>query len=145
MRTLSVRILLCLSIVLFAGQSIRHSNAQNAQTAQEQEKDRTTPYYTLLTPGMLAGPVFTYPFTTGKFRVEARNLIMGRAKASNVPTPADAVMELRGGAVTSIINGQAQGRTEGDFWTVEKGSHLDIENKGAVAVIRAVYVYPGGK
>ena len=70
---------------------------------------------------------------------------MGRAKASNVPTPADAVMELRGGAVTTIINGQAQERTEGDFWTVEKGSHLDIENKGAVAVIRAVYVYPSGK
>lgn len=145
MRTLSVRILLCLSIVLFAAQSIRHSNAQNAQSAQEQQKDRTAPYYTLLTPGMLAGPVFTYPFATGKFRVEARNLIMGRAKASDVPTPADAVMELRGGAVTTIINGQAQERTEGDFWTVEKGSHLDIENKGAVAVIRAVYVYPGGK
>lgn len=145
MRTLSVRILLCLSIVLFAAQSIRHSNAQNAQTAQEQEKDRTVPYYTLLTPGMLAGPVFTYPFATGKFRVEARNLIMGRAKANDVPTAADAVMELRGGAVTTIINGQAQERTEGDFWTVEKGSHLDIENKGAVAVIRAVYVYPGGK
>ena len=145
MRTLSVRILLCLSIVLFAAQSIRHSSAQNAQTAQEQEKDRTAPYYTLLTHGMLAGPGFTYAFATGKFRVEARNLIMGRAKASNVPTPADAVMELRGGAVTTEINGRVQERTEGDFWTVEKGSHLDIENKGAVAVIRAVYVYPGGK
>lgn len=143
MRTLSVRILLCLSIVLFAAQAIRHSNAQNAPAAQA--KDGTAPYYTLLTPGMLAGPVFTYPFATGKFRVEARNLIMGRAKASGVPPPADAVMELRGGAVTTIINGQAQERTEGDFWTVEKGSHLDIENKGAVAVIRAVYVYPGGK
>jgi membrane protein implicated in regulation of membrane protease activity len=94
---------------------------------------------------MLAGPVFAYPFATGKFRVEARNLIIGHAKANDVPTPADAMMELRGGAVTTILNGQTQERIEGDFWTVEKGSHLDIENKGQVAVIRAVYVYPGAK
>jgi hypothetical protein len=50
---------------------------------------------------MLAGPVFPYTFAAGKFRVEARNLIMGHAKASEVPTPADAVMELRGGALTT--------------------------------------------
>lgn len=140
MRTLSIRVLLFLGILLFAAQSIWHSKAQVAQ-----EDGRTTSYYTLLTPGMLAGPVFAYPFATGKFRVEARNLIMGHAKANDVPTPADAVMELRGGAVTTILNGQTQERIEGDFWTVEKGSHLDIENKGQVAVIRAVYVYPSAK
>ena len=130
---------LALGILLFAAQSTQPSNAQ------VQEQGSPPSFYTLLTPGMLASPVFTYPFATGKFRVEARNLVMGHAKASNVPTPADVVMELRGGAVTTTINGQTQERIEGDFWTVEKGSHLDIENKGQVAVIRAVYVYPGAK
>jgi len=136
----TLRVLLVLGILLFAAQSTQHSNAQVAQ-----EQGSPPSYYTLLTPGMLAGPVFAYPFATGKFHVEARNLIMGHAKASDVPTPADVVMELRGGAVTTTINGQTQERIEGDFWTVEKGSHLDIENKGQVAVIRAVYVYPGAK
>jgi hypothetical protein len=116
-------------MLLFAAQSTQHSSAQVAQ-----EKGPPS-YYTLLTPGMLAGPVFPYTFAAGKFRVKARNLIMGHAKAS----------ELRGGAVTTTINGQSQERIEGDFWIVEKGSHLDIDNRGQVAVIRAVYVYPGAK
>jgi hypothetical protein len=136
----TVRVLLALGVLLSAAQ---YSEDSNAQVAQEQGGPSS--YYTLLTPGMLAGPVFAYPFPTGKFRVEARNLIMGHAKASAVPIPADVVMELRGGAVTTTINGQTQERTEGDFWIVEKGSHLDIENKGQVAVMRAVYVYPGAK
>jgi hypothetical protein len=139
MHTSTFRVLLLVGMLLFAAQSTQHSSAQIAQ-----EKGPPS-YYTLLTPGMLAGPVFPYTFAAGKFRVEARNLIMGHAKASEVPTPADAVMELRGGAVTTTINGQSQERIEGDFWIVEKGSHLEIENRGQVAVIRAVYVYPGAK
>jgi hypothetical protein len=134
------RVLLLVAMLLFATQSTQHSSAQVAQ-----EKGGPPSYYLLLTSGMLAGPVFPYTFASGKFRVEVRNLIMGRAKASEVPTPADAAMELRGGAVTTTINGQSQERVEGDFWMVEKGSYLDIENKGQVAVIRAVYVYPGTK
>jgi hypothetical protein len=47
--------------------------------------------------------------------------------------------------VTTTINGQSQERIEGDFWIVEKGNHLEIENRGQAAVIRAVYVYPGAK
>jgi len=119
--------------------------AQHADAQATPGQEGSSSYYVLLTPGMLAGPVFSYPFATGKFRLEARNLIMGHAKASDVPTPADAVMELRGGAVTTTINGQTQQRAEGDFWTVEKGSRMEIENKGQVAVIRAVYVVAGGK
>ena len=113
--------------------------------AHAQEKRDGPPYYTLLTPGMLAGPAFPYAFTNGQFRVEVRNLVMGHAKASAVPAPTDVFMELRGGAVTTTINGQTQERIDGDFWIVEKGSRLDIENKGQVAVIRAVYVYAGAK
>lgn len=70
---------------------------------------------------------------------------MGHSKAANVPTPTDIVMELREGAVTTTINGQKQERTLGDFWSVGKGASLSIESPGQVAVIRAVYVYPGSK
>ena len=134
------RISLLIAVFLLAPQSTQRSLAQVAE-----QQGNSPPYYTLLTPGMLASPAFPYAFAAGKFRVEARNLIMGHAKASEVPVPTDMLMELRAGALTTTIDGKAQERIEGDFWTVAKGSHLDVENKGQVAVIRTVYVYPGGK
>lgn len=136
----ALRSLLLVFILLFAAQPIRMSSAQESQ-----EKAVPAPYYSLVTEGMLAGPVFPYQFQSAKLRLEVRNLILGRSKASDVPTPTDILMELRGGAVTTTINGQAQEHIQGDFWTVEKGSKLTIENQGQVAIIRAVYVYPGLK
>lgn len=132
--------LLLVFILLVAAQPVRMSSAQEAQ-----KKPGLPPYYSLVTPGMLAGPVFPYQFRSAKLRLEIRNLILGHSKASAVPTPTDILMELRGGAVITTINGQAQERIQGDFWTVEKGSSLTIENQGQAAVIRAVYVYPGSK
>jgi hypothetical protein len=126
-----------LALILVAAQPVRLSSAQ--------EKPNSTPYYSLVTQGMLAGPVFPYQFQSAKLRVEVRNLIIGHAKANQVPTPADILMELRGGVVTTTINGQSQERIQGDFWTVEKGASLAIENQGQAAVIRAVYLYPGSK
>jgi hypothetical protein len=136
----ALRSLLLVFILLFAAQPIRMSSAQESQ-----ERGGQAPYYSLVTEGMLAGPVFPYQFQSAKLRLEVRNLILGRSRASDVPTPTDILMELRGGAVNTTINGQAQEHIQGDFWTVEKGSKLTIENQGQVAIIRAVYVYPGLK
>jgi len=130
------RTLLVACALLLAAQLVRQRIAQAAP-----EADSSASYYVLLTQGMLAGPAYTYPFSTTHFRVEVRNLIVGHATARNVPIPTDMVMELRSGAVTTAIGGATQERTEGDFWTVAKGAHLDVENKGQVAVIRAIYVY----
>ncbi len=135
-----LRSLLLIVILLLAARPIRMSSAQGAQ-----EKPSPPPYYSLVTQGMLAGPVFPYQFQSAKLRLEIRNLIIGHSKASDVPTPTDILMELRGGAVITTINGQTQERIQGDFWTVDKGSSLAIENQGQAAVIRAVYVYPGSK
>jgi hypothetical protein len=134
------RSFLLIFILLVAALPVRISGGQEAQ-----EKPGAHPYYSLVTQGMLAGPVFPYQFQSAKLRLEIRNLIIGHAKASEVPTPTDMLMELRGGAVITTINGQAQERMQGDFWSVEKGSSLAIENQGQAAVIRAVYVYPGSK
>jgi hypothetical protein len=132
------RALLFAATALFA---VQYGQRSDAQAPQDQAS--STSFYTLLIPGMLTSPAFDYAFTGAKFRVVARNLVVGHAKASGVPTPVDMVMELRGGAVTITLNGQTQEKTAGDFWTVEKGSRLDVENKGQVAVIRAIYFYPG--
>jgi hypothetical protein len=132
----TTRTVLVAVAALLATQPLRHSNAQAAS-----ESPRPDSYYVLLTQGMLAGPVYTYPFSTTHFRVEVRNLIVGHATAHDVPIPTDVVMELRSGAVTTAIGTSTQERTEGDFWTVAKGSHLDVENQGQVAVIRAIYIY----
>ena len=134
------RSLLLVFILLVAAQPIQKSSAQEIQ-----EKAGRPPYYSLVTDGLLAGPVFPYQFQSAKLRLEVRNLILGHSKASDVPTPTDILMELRGGAVIITINGQAQEHIQGDFWTVEKGSRLAIENQGQVAVIRAVYVHAGSK
>jgi hypothetical protein len=140
MRTKIFCPLFCILFLLLAAQPIRQADAQGSG-----EKPGQQPYYSVLTEGMLSGPVFPYQFQSVKLRVEIRNLIMGHSKASNVPTPTDVVMELREGAVITTINGQKQERTLGDFWTVEKGASLSIESPGQVAVIRAVYLYPGSK
>ena len=121
---------------LLAAQPVRQGNAQAAP-----EPNGSASYYVLLTQGMMAGPAYIYPFSTTHFRVEIRNLIVGHATAHDVPIPTDVVMELRSGAVTTDLGGVKQERTEGDFWTVAKGGHLDVENNGQVAVIRAIYVY----
>jgi hypothetical protein len=134
----TIRMLLLASMPLLAVQCTQYSDAQSTKAP-----GREPSYYTLLTSGMLSSPVFAYAFSTGKFRVEVRNLVIGHAKASDVPTPTDVLMELRGGTVTTTINGQTQERAEGDFWTIGKGSQVDIDNNGQVAVIRALYVYPG--
>ena len=133
-------ILLCILILLLTAQPIRQVDAQGAK-----EKPAQQPYYSLLTEGMLSGPVFPYQFQTVKLRVEIRNLILGHSKAANVPIPTEIVMELREGSVITMINGQRQERTIGDFWSVDKGASLSIESPGQVAVIRAVYLYPGPK
>jgi hypothetical protein len=119
---------------------VRVSSAQAAQ-----QKTESTSYYSLHTQGMITSPVFPYEFQSAKLHVEIRNLILGHAKADQVPTPTDILMELRGGVVTTTINGQSHERMQGDFWTVEKGASLAIENRGQAAVIRAVYLYPRSK
>jgi hypothetical protein len=134
------RSLLCVLILLLAAPPIRKVDAQEIK-----EKPGARPYYSLLTEGMLSGPTFPYQFQSIKLRVEIRNLILGHSKAANVPTPADIVMELREGYVITTVNGQKQERTIGDFWSVEKGAALSIESPGQVAVIRAIYLYPGSK
>lgn len=127
---------LTLLVALFLAPTAEPATTPEKGTAEE------APYYEQLAPGLLAGRATTIPFGGGKFRLDVRNLILGRTRVS-LTLPAEVMMELRGGLVTTSINAETVDRSEGDFWIVAKGSALLIENKGPVAVIRAVYVYAG--
>jgi len=80
---------------------------------------------------------------TAAVRLEVRDLVMGPGIARDIPLGARVLMELRGGAAVTTIDGTKQERRPGDFWEVPKGSVLTIENPGDVAVIRAIYLYEG--
>lgn len=101
--------------------------------------------YEVVTQGLLANRGVSMPFRSARVRLEIRNLVMGQASAEKVPIPTTVIMELRGGTVTTTIDGQQQERRPGDFWTVEKGRVLSIANPGEVAVIRAIYIFERGK
>jgi hypothetical protein len=99
--------------------------------------------YQIITHGLLGSPVFPVRFRSADLRLEIRNLIMGPGAAQAVATPNRTIMELRGGALVTTINGEKRERRPGDFWLVEPGSTLALENQGDVAVIRAIYVFAG--
>ncbi len=119
----------------------RPTGAQVAPEPATQESKQ----YEVVTKGLLGSPLFPIQFRSADLRVEIRNLVMGRGEAQAVPTPTRTIMELRGGAVVTTINGDKRERRAGDFWEVEKGSMLALENRGEVAVIRAIYLFEGGK
>lgn len=120
-------------------------------TAQQQQQQGYEPprppetKYEVIVPGMVANAPFTLQFRSADLRLVVRDLIMGRGEARNVPVPARIVMELRGGGVTTTIDGAKADRTQGDIWTVEKGQSLTIQNPYDVAVIRAMYVFELGQ
>jgi quercetin dioxygenase-like cupin family protein len=65
---------------------------------------------------------------------------MGPGAADSVPVPAQMIVEVRGGAVQATVNGKTTGYVAGDFFVLEKGDTVRLENKNDVAVMRAIYV-----
>jgi hypothetical protein len=53
------------------------------------------------------------------------------------------IMELRGGAVIATVNGKRVEHVPGDFWVLERGDTLALENQGDVAVIRSIQIREG--
>ncbi|MBK9316847.1 MAG: hypothetical protein IPM55_21765 [Acidobacteria bacterium] len=48
--------------------------------------------------------------------------------------------QLRGGALTTIINGQRQGRREGEFWTLPSERLLGLETEDDSAIIQTIVI-----
>jgi hypothetical protein len=96
--------------------------------------------YEIVAQGLLSNPTLAIEFKAAPVRLEIRDLIVGPGVARAVPVPGRTLMELRGGGVITSINGDKRDRRPGDFWTVERDSSLSLENKGDVAVIRAIRI-----
>jgi hypothetical protein len=127
------------AVLLVAASGLTGRSAQSQDPNREKER----PSYQIVAKGLLANPAFSVQFHSAPLRVGIRDLIMGPGQAQSVPTPVRTLMELRGGGVITIINGESQQRQPGDFWIVERGSALSLQNDGDVAVIRAIQLFEG--
>jgi hypothetical protein len=101
--------------------------------------------YELVAKGVAGSSPLQVQFKSAPLRLEFRNLVMGRGESEAIPVPTTTLMELRQGGITITVNGQKEERRQGDFWVVEKGSALTIQNPGEVAVIRAIYIFEGNR
>jgi hypothetical protein len=101
--------------------------------------------YEVIVPGLIGNSPYTLEFRSANLRVEVRDLIMGPGAANDVPTPARTVMELRGGSIVTVINGQRTRRAQGEIWRISPGDRLSLENPYDVAVIRAMSVFEGSR
>lgn len=123
-----------LSILVVCILSERITDAQ-AQTAQGRD---TT--YVVITKGVLGTPIFPIRFESVPLNIGVRNFVMGPGEAQGIPVTIRTIMELRGGMVTTTINGESRERRAGDFWVVEPGGTISLVNRGDVAVIRVLHL-----
>ncbi len=68
--------------------------------------------------------------------------IGGGVKLERLPAEIDGLMivRLRGGALTTIINGKRQQRRENEFWTVPAGTSMALETGDDSAIIETIVI-----
>jgi hypothetical protein len=113
--------------------------------AQERPAGRPQTRYFVVVPGMVANTPLILNYRSTGLTLVVSDLIMGQGEARNIPTPARAVMELRGGSVITTINGERTRRVQGDIWRISRGDKLSIENPYDSAVIRAMVILERGR
>ena len=114
-------------------------------TAQERPQGRPQTRYFVVVPGMVANQPLILNYRSTGLSLIVSDLIMGHGEALNIPTPARAVLELRGGSVITTINGVRTRRLQGDIWRISRGDTLSIENPYDAAVIRAMVILERGQ
>lgn len=79
----------------------------------------------------------------GNVDVEVRRWSIGDGvRLDRLPMENDGwlIVNLRGGELTTIIDGERQEREENDFWTVPPGSEMGIETEDDSAVIETIVI-----
>lgn len=66
--------------------------------------------------------------------------IHGRQRILTFPEQGMVIVELRGGEVTTVINGKKEKRKAGDFWTVPAGSSMSVEVTSESATLQTMAV-----
>lgn len=69
-------------------------------------------------------------------------LVPNGATIENLPLPlrGNTVMELRGGSVVTVIDGNRVKRTAGDFWTVPAAAPVRLETENDSAALQSTVV-----
>ena len=147
MHFLSGRVIVAMVTLVTASMLLSHPawSEETVRSAQLPPTQQEPTRYEVITKGLLANPPFFVQFRSVPLRLEMRDLIMGPGRAEGVPTLVRTLMELRGGGVVTVINGERHERSPGDFWIVDRGSALSLQNAGDVAVIRAIQLFEGRK
>ncbi len=130
-------------LALIAVGNLLLAQEKGAGKQSQKEENRQPASYEVLAKGVVGSAPLEVQFKSAALRLEIRNLIMGRGETESIPTPARMLLEVRQGAVTTTINQEKQGRSQGDFWVVEKGNSFAVQNAGEVAVLRAIYIFEG--
>jgi hypothetical protein len=138
----AVLVSLCLTVAsLDVLARLPPQNPQPAQPTPQAERGD----FEVLTKGIVASRPFEARFTAIPVRLSFRNLVMGRGEAQEMKFDTKVLMELRQGGVVTIVNQQKTERRPGDFWVVERGVPVSIQNPNEVSVIRAIYVFAGNQ
>jgi len=66
--------------------------------------------------------------------------IRGGEPVAEFPEQGLMIVQLRAGKVTTVINGQRQGRDEDEFWTLPAGSRMSVEVTGETAVLQTMAI-----
>jgi len=64
--------------------------------------------------------------------------IAGGREAIHVPEQGFVIMQLHSGKLTTVIDGKAQERGEGEFWVVQPGTQMTVEVTSEAAVLQAM-------
>ena len=74
-----------------------------------------------------------------KLHVVIRNWIIDRGQTiRRFPEEGFMIVQLRGGQVTTVIDGQRQERREDEFWTVPGGSSMSVETGNDSAILQTM-------
>ena len=87
--------------------------------------------------------VLQTPDGTQPVRVTIQNWSFGgglKIDELKLPLRGTVVVHLRGGELTTVINGKRERRQEGDYWTVDPGVSMGIETGDDSATIQTVLV-----
>jgi quercetin dioxygenase-like cupin family protein len=68
--------------------------------------------------------------------------IVGGQKLDSIGLRSDGIViiQLRGGKLTTIIDGKRQQRKEGEFWTVPAGARMTFETEDDTATIQTIEI-----
>lgn len=89
--------------------------------------------------------LFSEPVAAVGVRMDVRTVVVRPKENTIFPTPNEALLEVRSGALVTTINGEKKERTLGDMWLVEKGSKVELKVQGELAVLRTIYLVPMNK